>query len=171
MKDDITKVFDAFEANYNYLLKRAVSILGNIEDAEDAMQDLAETIITNEIDFREAKNIKALLNTAAYNKSLDIYRKNKRTMEHTQSFEIDHGIIEKGFETAEKRELINKLLADVDPVLKEVFIKHAVYGYTLRELAKELGVKENTLAQKLKRVKIKLTKQYLLFTIILTIFR
>lgn len=144
--------------------------MGSVEDAEDAMQDLAETIITNEIDFKEAKNIKALLNTVAYNKSLDIYRKNKRAIEYTQSFEIDHGIIEKGFEAAEKRELINKLLADVDPTVKEVFIKHAVYGYSIRELVRELGVKENTLTQKLKRVRVKLTKQYLLFTIILTIF-
>lgn len=167
--DKKTKIFDVFEANYNYLLQRAVSILGNLQDAEDAMQNLAEAIMTNDIPFAKADNLKALLNTAAYNKALDIYRKNKKAGERYAEFEADHSIVEKGFEDVEKRELAEKLLADMDPAMKDVFIKHAVYGYTLRELSQEMGIKENTLAQKLKRIKVKLAKEYLLFTIILAV--
>lgn len=48
-----TKIFDVSEANYNYLLQRTVSILGNLQDAEEAIQDLAEAIMTKERTFAE----------------------------------------------------------------------------------------------------------------------
>ena len=173
MNDHVKKIFYIYESQYNQLLRRAVSILGNLYDAEEAMQEVAITLIKNREIFEEIENIRAYLYTLTHNKSIDIYRKQKAHKIIPTDSIVESELVsqDKTFESIENRELIEKLLEQYTPELKEAFILHVLYGYSIKELALKMGISENALTQRLKRMKARITKEYLLFILLLSIFR
>lgn len=173
MNDHVKKIFHIYEIQYNQLLKRAVSILGNLYDAEEAMQEVAITLIKNREIFEEIENIRAYLYTLTHNKSIDLYRKQKahKVIPTDSIAESELVSQDKTFESIKNRELIEELLEQYTPELKEAFILHVLYGYSIKELALKMGISENALSQRLKRMKTKIAKDYLLFILLLSIFR
>ncbi len=167
------RIFETYEKYYNELLRLAVGIMGNLPDAEDVMQDLGIAIIEKEEKFKVANNIRAFLRAAVINLSKDKYRKNKRESSIVLDLfpESNINITEKGLVSLEERELLEKILSNYSLKDRETFLRYFVEGYSVRELAIMLGVKEKALSQKLLRMRKKVAKEYLLFIIFLFIFR
>lgn len=172
MNDHIEKVFAIYEKQYDQLLKRAVSILGNLHDAEDVMQDLAIMIMEKEDIFANVENCKAYLFSSIRNISIDAYRKNRKSISSSSVNETQDNSIATGkeFERIEARDYIERLLGQCPSEIKDAFIKHVIYGYSINELSKELGMSANNLSQKISRMKRRIVKQNLLLTILFIIF-
>ena len=173
MKLTKNSIYKIYEKHYNELLRIAVGIMGNMTDAEDVMQDLALAIIEKADKFAAANNVKAFLSTAVRNLSKDKYRKNKR--ENSIALDLlpegSISVTEKGLLSLEEHDILKKLLSKYSQDDQEAFLKYFIDGYSIRELALNLGVKEKTLSQKLLRMRKKIAKEYLLFMIFLFIFR
>lgn len=173
MKNHVRILFDVYEKNYNLLLKKAVSILGNLHDAEDVLQDLAIIIMEKEYKFIDVRNHKAFLATVLKNLSIDYIRRqtNRPTISGSEYLDKSFvGTTESFTETIENRELLDEILLEFPPEIKEAFVLHVLEGYSIKEIALKMGMEANTLTQKLKRIKVKITQKYLLFTIYLLLF-
>ena len=173
MKLTKSTIYKIYEKHYNELLRIAVGIMGNMTDAEDVMQDLALAIMEKADKFAVANNVKAFLNTAIRNLAKDKYRKKRRE----NSIALDLlpesiiSVTENGLLSLEERDLLKKLLSKYSQSDREVFLKYFIDGYSTRELAIKMGIKEKTLSKKLLRMRKKIAKEYLLFMIFLFIFR
>ena len=173
MKLTKNTIYKIYEKHYDELLHIAVSLMGNMMDAEDVMHDLAIAIMEKADKVAVANNVKAFLSTAVRNLSKDKYRKNRRE----NSIALDLlpesiiSVTEKGLLSLEERDILKKLLLNYSQGDRDVFLKYFIDGYSTRELAIKLGVKEKTLSQKLLRMRKKIAKEYLLFMIFLFISR
>lgn len=147
----------AFEILYNQYIKlmlhTAYQILGNQTAAEDAV---------SEAFFRIAKNFKIvhkeicpktanLFVKIVRNISIDMYNKNKRQETLPLSEEISDEEINK-FDTSEIRYCLDMLNTQD----KDILYMYHIYGYSVRNISKLLGITENAVYKRIQRAMIRL---------------
>lgn len=164
MKDHIQNVFGVFEDDYDLLLRKACSIMGNSHDAEDAMQALAMRMLENQDSFFDIKNYRAFLSKCLRNECLMILRKNRKYMD--VACEISQNIPSPGnsYADVETRDIVDRLLEGCSEEMKEVFIHHVIDGYTIVDIAKTMGLSANTLGRRLQRLRKTLVERYFIIT-------
>jgi RNA polymerase sigma-70 factor (ECF subfamily) len=167
----------AFESLYarhkRALFQTALRVLGNVEDAEDALQEGLLAAYRNLKRFEGRSQFSTWLTRIVINASL----MRRRSMRSRPAVSLEHFSEEENtipaeerFATAdpspeeiyERRELSNLIkanLAELSPVLRDAFVLRESQGLTTSEAARALGVSENTLKARLWRARQQLAER------------
>lgn len=147
------------EKNNRQLVKYALTLTGNLDDAADLVSDLLIKIYTND-DMQKSKEpiayFKTCLKNMAYNKRR---RDGRMIILPPSDFEsiIDHadGGQERAYEDAQTLNELRIMLSQYSSELVDAFIKFHIDGYSIRELAVTLDMRENALSQQFRRMRKK----------------
>lgn len=159
------KMIEAYFDNYSILMKMAISITRDTDKALDALQNLAIKILEN--DFSHVRNYPAYLKTSLRHGCIDLLRKEKK---ETSLQALEEFLQDKNFNDLNRVEVEHWLLsylASFPPEMKNAFILHTIDGYTINDIAKQMGIKPATLRQRFKRMRDKLPVDVLLFVMML----
>lgn len=128
----------------NVLFKICMVILGNEQDAQDAVQDTFCRYMEHLPDFRDKEHEKAWLIKVATNRCRDICRWRLRhpsaVMEEVAAY----------CEMPEQGEILSALVK-LPYKLKIVIYLHYIEGYKVAELASMLGISINAVKKRLQR--------------------
>jgi RNA polymerase sigma-70 factor (ECF subfamily) len=133
------------------LYNRAFKLLGNREDAEDAVQQLFLALVKN----HSAPDINnpaclAILLVAVENKAKNILKSKTRTGAeplHDSVPEAPSAL------SAEDMDLLKNAIGRLPDELREAIILNFFAGYTTKEIAKYQNVKQDTVQKRIKRAK------------------
>src|SRR5205085_7636534 len=148
------------------LFQTALRVLGNAEDAEDALQDGFLSAYRNLKRFEGRSQFSTWLTRIVINAALMRRRSAKARpavsldeapredeLPATERFADDGLTPEQVFENTEIREMLSENLDKLSPLLRTAFVLREVQGYSTGEAAKKLGVTENTLKARLWRAR------------------
>jgi len=140
------------------LFQTALRVLGNAEDAEDALQDGLLSAYRNLKRFEGRSQFSTWLTRIVINAALMRRRSAKSRpavsldespredeLPASERFADDGPNPEQVYAGTELREMINANLDELSPLLRTAFVLREVQGYSTGEAAKKLGVTENTL--------------------------
>src|SRR3979409_389145 len=146
------------------LFQTALRVLGNAEDAEDALQDGLLSAYRNLKRFEGRSQFSTWLTRIVINAALMRRRSAKArpavSLEEapredelpvTERFAAKGPNPEQVFAGTELREIISENLDELSPLLRTAFVLREMEGYSTGEAAKKLGVTENTLKARLGR--------------------
>src|SRR2546423_10156342 len=148
------------------LFQTALRVLGNTEDAEDALQDGMLSAYRNLKRFEGRSQFSTWLTRIVINAALMRRRSAKARpaisldeppgedeLPASERFADDGPNPEEVFAGTELREMISENLDELSPLLRTAFVLREVQGYSTGEAAKKLGVTENTLKARLWRAR------------------
>ena len=148
------------------LFQTALRVLGNAEDAEDALQDGFLSAYRNLKRFEGRSQFSTWLTLIVINAALMRRRSAKARpavsldeapredeLPVTERFAAEGPNPEQVFAGTELREMISANLDELSPLLRTAFVLREVEGYSTGEAAKKLGVTENTLQARLWRAR------------------
>src|SRR5260370_13055694 len=151
------------------LFQTALRVLGNAEDAEDALQDGSLSAYGNLRRFEGRSQFSAWLTRIVINAALMRRRSAKSrpalSLDETpredelpaaERFADDGPNPEQVFASTEIREMISENLDELSPLLRTAFVLREVQGYSTGEAANKLGVTANTLTSRLWRARHRL---------------
>lgn len=167
------EVFEIYERYFNKLIATAFNIVGRVSLAEEVVQDVAIRILEIKPDFDDPAHCRNYLFRAVRNQAVNIMKSEKRSIPFSQewlSIVADHTDL-KDDSMFETLEWLRKSLEKQSPEIRDAFIRHVLYREKVADLAEELAIKPNTLAQCFHRIKIKLKQEALLFIDLLLIIR
>jgi len=171
-KGDSQAVEALFRRYQRPLFQTALRVLGNAEDAEDALQDGFLSAYRNLKRFEGRSQFSTWLTRIVINAALMRRRSAKArpavSLDETpredelpaaERFADDGPNPEQVFENTEIREMINENLDELSPLLRTAFVLREVQGFSTGEAAKKLGVTENTLKARLWRARHQLAER------------
>jgi RNA polymerase sigma-70 factor (ECF subfamily) len=154
------------------LFQTALRVLGNTEDAEDALQDGLLSAYRNLNRFEGRSQFSTWLTRIVINAALMRRRSAKArpaiSLDETpreeelaaaERFADDGPNPEQVFASTEIREMISENLDELSPLLRSAFVLREVQGFSTGEAAKKLGVTENTLKARLWRARHQLAER------------
>jgi len=154
------------------LFQTALRVLGNTEDAEDALQDGLLSAYRNLKRFEGRSQFSTWLTRIVINAALMRRRSakarpavsldetpNQDEVPASERFADDGPNPEQVFASTEIREMISENLDELSPLLRTAFVLREVQGYSTGEAAKKLGVTENTLKARLWRARHQLAER------------
>jgi RNA polymerase sigma-70 factor (ECF subfamily) len=160
--EDKRKVEKLYEKYHKLMYVLAYNILKNHEDAEDTVIASWEKIIChldkiNEIDCQETKSFFVIV---VERTAIDYYRKNKRQSSVQvllEEYEESPYFAAKD-KTLENLELY-EVLRHIPKKYSEVLLLYYVNGFTGKEIANLLGIKEDAVMARLSRGRKRLKKE------------
>jgi RNA polymerase sigma-70 factor, ECF subfamily len=154
------------------LFQTALRVLGNTEDAEDALQDGLLSAYRNLKRFEGRSQFSTWLTRIVINAALMRRRSAKARpavsldeppredeLPASERFADDGLTPEQVFANREIREMLSENLDQLSPLLRTAFVLREVQGYSTGEAAKKLGVTENTLKARLWRARHQLAEK------------
>src|SRR5215472_9864681 len=154
------------------LFQTALRVLGNTEDAEDALQDGLLSAYRNLNRFEGRSQFSTWLTRIVINAARMRRRSAKARpavsldeppredeLPATERFADDGLTPEQVFANTEIREMLSENLDQLSPLLRTAFVLREVQGYSTGEAAKKLGVTENTLKARLWRARHQLAER------------
>ncbi len=145
-KEQYCEIVDEFA---DLVYRVAFQYFLNKYDAEDVVQDVFEKLLTNkEKSFADKAHVKAWLVRITINRCLDI----KKSAHVQNEVALDGHDIAVNDEMQELAEVI-KLLDETD---RNIIFLYYYEGYTIKEIAKMLNEKQNTVNSRLTRARKKL---------------
>src|SRR5271155_1344841 len=165
-RGDSQAVETLFRRYQRPLFQTALRVLGNTEDAEDALQDGLLSAYRNMKRFEGRSQFSTWLTRIVINAAL----MRRRSAKARPAVSLDEPPIaerfaaegpnpEQVFAGTELREMISENLDELSPLLRTAFVLREVEGYTTGEAAKKLGVTENTLKARLWRARHQLAER------------
>ena len=161
-----------FRRYHRPLFQTALRVLGNTEDAEDALQDGLLSAYRNLKRFEGRSQFSTWLTRIVINAALMRRRSAKARpavsldeppredeLPATERFADDGLTPEQVFANTEIREMLSENLDQLSPLLRTAFVLREVQGYSTGEAAKKLGVTENTLKARLWRARHQLAER------------
>jgi RNA polymerase sigma-70 factor (ECF subfamily) len=171
-KGDAQAVETLFQRYQRPLFQTALRVLGNAEDAEDALQDGLLSAYRNLKRFEGRSQFSTWLTRIVINAALMRRRSAKARpavsldethhedeMPAAERFADDGPNPEQLMAGTELLEMINQNLDELSPLLRTAFVLREVHGYSTGEAAKKLGVTENTLKARLWRARHQLAER------------
>jgi|SRR5208283_1245354 len=171
-RGDAAAIEALFRRYQRQLFQTALRILGNAEDAEDALQDGLLSAYRNLKRFEGRSQFSTWLTRIVINAALMKRRSAKSrpavSLDETQHedelpaaerFADDGPNPEQVYAGTEIRAMINENLDELSPLLRSAFLLREVEGYSTGEAAKKLGVTENTLKARLWRARHQLAER------------
>jgi RNA polymerase sigma-70 factor (ECF subfamily) len=165
-RGDAQAVETLFRRYHRPLFQTALRVLGNAEDAEDALQDGLLSAYRNLKRFEGRSQFSTWLTRIVINAAL----MKRRSAKARPAASLDDTHHEDELPAAERfadgspnpeqlyigteiREMINENLDELSPLLRSAFLLREVQGYSTGEAARKLGVTENTLKARLWRAR------------------
>jgi RNA polymerase sigma-70 factor (ECF subfamily) len=171
-RGDHQAVETLFKRYQRPLFQTALRVLGNAEDAEDALQDGMLSAYRNLKRFEGRSQFSTWLTRIVINAALMRRRSAKArpaiSLDETpredelpaaERFADSGPTPEQVFASTEIREMISENLDELSPLLRTAFVLREVQGYSTGEAAKKLGVTENTLKARLWRARHQLAER------------
>src|ERR1700689_2050542 len=171
-RGDSQAVETLFRRYQRPLFQTALRVLGNTEDAEDALQDGLLSAYRNMKRFEGRSQFSTWLTRIVINAALMRRRSAKARpavsldeppredeLPIAERFAAEGPNPEQVFEGTEIREMISENLDELSPLLRTAFVLREVEGYSTGEAAKKLGVTENTLKARLWRARHQLAER------------
>src|ERR1700687_4016857 len=154
------------------LFQTALRVLGNAEDAEDALQDGLLSAYSNLKRFEGRSQFSTWLTRIVINAALMRRRSAKSRpaisldetpredeLPATERFAADGPNPEQVFAGTELREMISANLDELSPLLRTAFVLGVMERYSTGGAARKLGVTENTLKARLWRARHQLAER------------
>jgi RNA polymerase sigma-70 factor (ECF subfamily) len=172
--DLVQAAFEELVARYDRKLFRiAYHILHNPDDAQDVVQDAFIKVLRNLGQFRADSKFSTWLYRIVVNQSLMELRKQRRKTPTAIDLSIDgdeEGQLpidisdwrpnpEEQYKESELRDLLTRLLMDLRPALRVVFIMHDIEGQPLREVADALDLTLSAVKTRSLRARLCLREQ------------
>jgi RNA polymerase sigma-70 factor (ECF subfamily) len=169
-----TAAFEALCVQHSRaLFQTALRLLGNAEDAEDALQEGLLAAYRNLKRFEGRSRFSTWLTRIVINASLMRRRSQKsRPAVSLEQWSSEEGSVpaeerfaaegpspEEIYAGRELRNLINENLETLSPVLRDAFLLREAQGLSTSEAARALGVSENTLKARLWRARQQLAER------------
>ncbi len=171
-KGDQQAVDVLFERYHRPLFQTALRVLGNAEDAEDALQDGLLSAYRNLKRFEGRSQFSTWLTRIVINAALMRRRSAKARpavsldeppredeLPVVERFAAKGRIRSRFLRERKLREMISANLDELSPLLRTAFVLREVEGYSTGEAAKKLGVTENTLKARLWRARHQLAER------------
>jgi len=171
-RGDAEAVETLFRRYHRPLFQTALRVMGNAEDAEDALQDGLLSAYRNLKRFEGRSQFSTWLTRIVINAALMRRRSAKARpalsldetpredeLPVTERFAAAGPNPEQVFAGTELREIITENLGELSPLLRTAFLLREVEGYSTGEAAKKLGVTENTLKARLWRARHQLAER------------
>lgn len=152
--------FETIYHTYSGLMYHvAYKILNNEEDAEDAVHDAFIKIAENisKIDDPVCPKTRVYIVTIVENKAIDLYRRKQRRSHVLYLDEIS------GFEVDENNlHGLSACIAKLSPRYQEIIVLKYRYGFSCREIAKQMNITETNaikLDQRAKNILFQICKE------------
>src|SRR6516225_2662662 len=171
-RGDAQAVDALFRRYHRPLFQTALRVLGNAEDAEDALQEGMLSAYRNLKRFEGRSQFSTWLTRIVINSALMRRRSMKARpavsldeparedeLPASERFADDGLTPEQVFANTEIREMLSENLDQLSPLLRTAFVLREVQGYSTGEAAKKLGVTENTLKARLWRARHQLAER------------
>jgi RNA polymerase sigma-70 factor (ECF subfamily) len=136
---------------YSYAYKK----LEDQEEAKDLVQDLFIRLWSNRESFFLKTSLPSYLFRAVRNRALDIFAHKKIKSDYVASFQAfidlpqsttDYLVREKDISA-----LIDREIQSLPPKMREIFILSRKENYSHKEIAKKIGISEETVTKQIKR--------------------
>jgi RNA polymerase sigma-70 factor (ECF subfamily) len=171
-RGDMQALNALFNSHQRSLFHSALGILGNPQDAEDALQDGLLCAFRNLKSFKGQSQFstwltRVVINAALMRRRSQAVRPNAAATEPRNGDElpITERLVSKGlnpeqlFGHLEIREILRDRIDQLTPLLRTAFVLRKVREYSTRETAKMLRVSEETLKGRLWRARRELAKR------------
>ncbi len=172
MKGDAEALDMLFARYKRQLYQTALRVLGNPEEAEDAVQDGLLSAYRNLKRFEGRSQFSTWLTRIVINAALMRRRSQKARpaisldepphedeLPAAERYADEGPTPEQVYEQREIREMIWQNLDELSPLLRTAFLLREVEGYSTGEAARKLGVTENTLKARLWRARHQLAER------------
>jgi RNA polymerase sigma-70 factor (ECF subfamily) len=173
MRGDASAFESLYSRHKRALFQTALRVLGNVEDAEDALQEGLLAAYRNLKRFEGRSQFSTWLTRIVINASLmrrrsmrsrpavslENFSEEENTIPAEERFATGDPSPEEIYERRELNNLINANLAELSPVLRDAFVLRESQGLTTSEAARALGVSENTLKARLWRARQQLAER------------
>lgn len=132
---------------FGYVKSISLRYSSDDQDADEILNDSFLKVFTNLDKYDEKQSFKAWLRTIVVNTAIDYFRKNKQKADYTSYDEA-----EKQFVFDENEDIISRISAEeilslvqqLSPAYRMVFSLYVIDGYSHKEIAEKLGIKEGT---------------------------
>lgn len=173
MRGDSSALDTLFARHNRALYQTALRVLGNPEDAEDALQEGLLAAYRNLPRFEGRSQFSTWLTRIVINASLmrlrskrarpaislEQWSEEENTIPLEERFAADDPSPEEVYAGTELRELLVENLDELSPLLRSAFVLREGHGLSTSEAARALGVSENTLKARLWRVRQELAER------------
>lgn len=124
------------------------AVVGNIlrdrrEDCEELVSDVFFAVWENRRSLR-AESLKGYIGTVARNKAFNLIRKDKEVLPLEDDVLIFDEDIALNTEKKDMADRLKAALNTLDPLHKELFVRHYYYGFTVSEAASDMGINPAT---------------------------
>ena len=163
--DDSSAKFEHIYNSYGkQMLFVANKILGNLQDAEDSVQEALMRIASNidKIDISDSKRLRSYVLTAARNAAIDTLKRDKL---RSSKVELDEAYGASSADSSTviinrmKYESLIKAMREIDPVYRDVLYYRFAEGMSEKDISALLGRKYGTVKMQIKRGKALLIKK------------
>jgi RNA polymerase sigma-70 factor (ECF subfamily) len=135
------------------VIRRCRSILGNDEEALDAVQDVFVSLIRKEMRLFD-KFPSSLLYTMATNVCLNLLRKKRREVLSCFTDNDEYFVwIDEGFEQVEAVVLLEAILKDESEENRTIYFMYHADGMTLKEIGEVVGLSVSGVRKRLEAFK------------------
>lgn len=168
--DELQQYEALFRRNYPRLCQRVQRMLGDMDAAEDIVQEVFVQFWHNE-NQQKIDNPEAYLHRAAINKALNYAGSQKRRMQIAREYQQEQARIMPAGEELELRELQQEVQQGIDslpPMCRKVFLLSRYEEMSHKEIAAFLGISANTVDNHIKKALAILRK--LLLSLLLVCF-
>ena len=144
------------------LLKYACKLTDDMEDAEDAVQEVLLKLWNNRLELEHCRSIEAFAMTLTHNVCMDLWRKSKdtRPIEGLQS-PAPEGSPQQQLEAKDEVELVRTIIGSLPDLQRTVMRMKDVEGYETEEIAQITGCSAEAIRSNLSRARKKVRDIYL----------
>lgn len=146
----------------DFLLNAALYKCGNINDAQDLVQDTLLAALAA-MERKSIDNPKYWLTTVLNRKYYDLLRRkyNKPTVSFDVVTDVPmNGEIYDGIEKSAEAEEIRRCLAYLTKLYREVMVRYYMHGEKVKDIAAALGISENTVKSRLDAGRKRIGKEF-----------
>jgi len=172
-KNGDVSAFEQLVGRYDRkLLRIAQHVTHNREDAQDAVQEAFLKAFQHLAQFREDSQFSTWLIRITVNQSLMKLRKQRSVREVSldEDFQTDGDILpievadwapnpEERYWTSELRDILAKMLEDLQPILRTVFVLRDIEGLSIVQTAEVLDLSHNAVKARLWRARLQLRER------------
>ncbi|MDR4986292.1 RNA polymerase subunit sigma [Bacillus cereus] len=155
--EKMEELYELYEQKIYYV---AYSILNNIQQAEDAVQETFITLYKNleKLHSLNTQELKRYILRIAKNKAIDSYRKNKRHETFLEEYQRESTeVVDENIEEWEKRLMsevqIDTLLKELNESNRQVFKYKVFYNLTYQEISNVMGITEVSVRKQFERAR------------------
>lgn len=170
--DELEKLITVYSDNLQGLLKIAYSVVADYYEAQDVVQDVIIRLVANPQRCSSISSPLSFLRTCVRNEAVDHIR---RRVTPPVPFEqllvkLENTLPEDEYREIDELLSIRSCLDKQSPEFRDAFVRHVLDGWTIKDLAKELGVTTGCLQKQFLAVKRRMKKNPALFFTFIFVF-